>query len=419
MTKDFLYITQAFPDDKGGGTEQRAATNLRGLCGLGRVHLLRLGRRRPRGPAPDLSRLLASETYLGDIVSEHSKLFRSELQPSLVTRLTRRAWALSGILLPFTTKQAKAIRLALPVQRFGAIFAFQLTAACVARSLGVAGANSKWVLDWDFLESPNVVDWAKGRRGGRLSPLQWIAARFNQAKVRRIESNLLRTWDIHLCSSELDTHWLARRAKGKIVRSVTNAVSVPDQMPPYPVNTPPTVVYVASLSYWPNADGILHFLDEVWPRVRDHAPDARLNIVGRAPPAAVQSRSGVHGVTVTSDVPSVAPYYLKAHVAIVPLRFVMGSNLKLVEAMAYGRPVVSYASACKRLNVGPESGVFPVTNSAEFADTLVTLLRDQPMAYDMGTKAHAAAVVLFSKTVAHHQLAAAFDAVPSEVPRSA
>lgn len=101
------------------------------------------------------------------------------------------------------------------------------------------------------------------------------------------------------------------------------------------------LVFVGSMDWMPNIDGMQWFLDEILPLIRKEHPGCRLAIAGRRPPAALVERARELGVEVTGTVPDVRPYLWDSLVSIVPLRVGGGTRLKIFEAMAAGVPVVS------------------------------------------------------------------------------
>ncbi len=108
-------------------------------------------------------------------------------------------------------------------------------------------------------------------------------------------------------------------------------------------------VFVGSMDWMPNVDGVEWFLREVLPIIRASKPDARVAIVGRNPPASILSRQAEPGLSVTGTVPDVRPFLWQSAISIVPLRVGGGTRLKIFEAMAAGTPVVSTAIGAEGL----------------------------------------------------------------------
>ncbi len=138
------------------------------------------------------------------------------------------------------------------------------------------------------------------------------------------------------------------------------------------------IVMTGAMDYAPNRDAAHQLIAEIFPRVRQRVPEARLLIVGRdAPPDLV--RLGNHpGVTVTGFVPDVRPYLEEAAVFAAPLRFAAGIQNKLLEAMAMGLPVVASSLAADGLRT--EEGEQPPLAVADTADAFAGHLVDRLLA---------------------------------------
>jgi glycosyltransferase involved in cell wall biosynthesis len=132
-------------------------------------------------------------------------------------------------------------------------------------------------------------------------------------------------------------------------------------------------VFVGKMDYGPNADGADWLVREVWPRVRHHHPHARLRIVGANPPARLRARHGIEGVEITGEVPETGPYLAAADVVVVPLRRGGGTRLKVIEALAAGRPVVSTSIGIAGLDI-PQDLIRPADEATDFAARVVALL---------------------------------------------
>lgn len=137
----------------------------------------------------------------------------------------------------------------------------------------------------------------------------------------------------------------------------------------------PLVVFVGSMDWEANADGILWFTDQVWPRIAAARPDAVLRVVGRNPPARIRELASAQ-IEVTGTVPSVVEHLHAAAVVIVPLRIGGGTRLKIYEAMAARRPVVSTRVGAEGLDVAHGTDILLEDEPASFAGAVVRLLGD-------------------------------------------
>lgn len=118
------------------------------------------------------------------------------------------------------------------------------------------------------------------------------------------------------------------------------------------------LVFSGKMDYRPNVDATLWFADEIWPKIREQRSSTTWAIVGQKPHARLDRLRHLPGVTVTGWVESVRPYLAGAAVVIMPFRIGSGTRLKLIEAMAAGKAIVS-------TSVGAEG--FPVQHGQELA----------------------------------------------------
>jgi len=178
-----------------------------------------------------------------------------------------------------------------------------------------------------------------GGRGGRVRRL---FSAVNWRKMRREEHAVWERVDGVTVTSAADAARVRAARPGARVAVVPNAVDV-DRFRPRAGDPAPdrsTLLFFGALDYYPNLEGLLWFLDEVWPRVLESHPAARLRILGRRPPPALVARQGPR-VEVAGFVEDLRPSLAAAAGVIVPLRLGGGTRLKILEAMAMERPVVS------------------------------------------------------------------------------
>jgi sugar transferase (PEP-CTERM/EpsH1 system associated) len=136
------------------------------------------------------------------------------------------------------------------------------------------------------------------------------------------------------------------------------------------------LVFTGSMDWLPNEDAMLYFCRDVLPRIRAQEPQASIAIVGRAPTPAVARLAQESGVTVTGRVDDVRPYMAASAVYVVPLRIGGGTRLKIFEAMAMGKAVVSTTVGAEGLPVRDGEHLLLADDPDSFATAVVRLLRD-------------------------------------------
>jgi glycosyltransferase involved in cell wall biosynthesis len=135
-------------------------------------------------------------------------------------------------------------------------------------------------------------------------------------------------------------------------------------------------VFTGSMDWLPNEDGMQYFVQQILPRIREAEPDVTLSIIGRAPTPAVKRLADQAGIEVTGRVDDVRPHIAAGAIYIVPLRIGGGTRLKIFEAMAMGKAVVSTTIGAEGLPVTPGHDIVIADDPAEFARSVVDLIRD-------------------------------------------
>lgn len=208
----------------------------------------------------------------------------------------------------------------------------------------------------------------------------------NARWMRSYEPRVARTFDRVITVSNDDRAHLQRQAPDLRVDVVPNGVATRDLTPLPPHRGRPALVFVGTLSYRPCVDGAIWLVREILPLLRQTHPDVDVRIVGKQPTAEVLALAG-NGVVVAGEVDDVRPYYAHATLALAPLRAGGGSRLKILEAMALGRCVVSTTIGAEGLNVVPGEHLAIADDAAGFAAAIGRLLSDTARRDAMATAA--------------------------------
>jgi polysaccharide biosynthesis protein PslH len=139
---------------------------------------------------------------------------------------------------------------------------------------------------------------------------------------------------------------------------------------------PKHLAFVGSMDWMPNEDAVLFFCREILPRIRRVEPDVTLSIVGRSPTPAVRRLAQEAGVDVTGTVDDVRQHLGTACATIVPLRVGGGTRLKIFEAMAAGKAVVSTTIGAEGLPTESGRHLLIGDGAEAFAGAVLQVLRD-------------------------------------------
>jgi glycosyltransferase involved in cell wall biosynthesis len=216
-------------------------------------------------------------------------------------------------------------------------------------------------------------------------PYRRLYGSLNWRKLRREELSAFRAAEGICACSAADERRILADVPGARTRVIPNAANVDHyrSRPGDPAPDGRTVLFFGLLSTFPNIDGVKFLLDEIWPRIAAARPEARLKIAGANPSAELQAQAGPR-VEITGFIEDLRPHLASAAVVVVPLRFGGGTRLKIVEAMAMGRPVVSTRLGAEGIDAVPGKDILLEDEAAPFADAVIRLLDDAQRAGDMG-----------------------------------
>lgn len=196
-------------------------------------------------------------------------------------------------------------------------------------------------------------------------------------KMRRFERALGPEFDAVIAVSEQDRRTFEREYGWGHVHAVDTAVDSEYFRPPGgAAEDPGRVVFVGSMDWMPNQDGVKFFARQAWPRILGARPGARFQVVGRNAPADIRALGQLEGVEVTGTVPDVRPYLAGAAVVVVPLLVGGGTRIKIFEAMAMGKAVVSTTIGAEGLPVEPGEHLILADDPEDLAAAVVGLMGD-------------------------------------------
>jgi len=208
-------------------------------------------------------------------------------------------------------------------------------------------------------------------------------------KLPGYERRILSAFTHCLAVSDVDAARLRRLAPRAHVSVIPNGVDPDEFTPSAQTVQPDSLVFTASFTYAPNVDAMAFFCRQVLPRIRVAVPSVRLSIVGQHPGPEIQALQRLPGVEVTGRVPDVRPYLARAAVAVVPLRMGSGTRLKILEAMAMAKPVVSTPIGAEGLEVRAGYDIELARDPTAFADRTIALLHDAERRARLGERARA------------------------------
>jgi len=226
-------------------------------------------------------------------------------------------------------------------------------------------------------------------------PRRWLAALYSLMqwqKLRRYEAEACHRAQRVLACSPADAEALGRLVPGLQPITVPNGVDTqeyrPGVVPPASLGCPP-LVFTGKMDFRPNVDAMLWFCSAVLPVIRRAAPEVQLYVVGKNPHPRLAPLRQVPGVTLTGWVEDVRPYIAAGAVYVVPLLTGGGTRLKVLEAMAMGKAIVSTTLGCEGIHAAPGVEVILADEAPAFAAAVLSLLHDATQRERVGTAARA------------------------------
>lgn len=238
------------------------------------------------------------------------------------------------------------------------------------------------VLDIDDLESEKI---------GRLAVLHsWRSMRkyfemLEFLKLKAYERRILSQFDWVLVCSEKDRLYLVRSRRLPEIKVFSNGAEVSDcVLPSGARDDGSTLVFLGAMNYQPNEDAALYFIESILPLIRERLPSIRLIVAGKSPSPRLRTLHNGRDLLVTGYVEEKNQLFASCTVFVVPLRIGGGTRLKILETMAFGKPVVSTTIGCEGIDVKPVENILVADTPQDFAAACLNLLADETRRQALG-----------------------------------
>jgi polysaccharide biosynthesis protein PslH len=225
-------------------------------------------------------------------------------------------------------------------------------------------------------------------------PVRWPGAAYSFVqwrRLRRYEAQICRRADRVLAVSDADAAALRRLVPGLDAIVVPNGIDTQTYIPPPspPHTAGANLVFTGTMDFRPNVDAVLWFVRQVFPRIRKEMPEVRFVVVGQRPHRCLDPLRDDPAVMLTGWVEDTRPYIAESAVYVAPLRVGGGTRLKLLEAMAMGKPVVATRLGAEGYPVTDGCELLLADTPADFAAAVLSLLRAPERRIGLGQAARA------------------------------
>jgi polysaccharide biosynthesis protein PslH len=224
------------------------------------------------------------------------------------------------------------------------------------------------------------------------NPVKKLLYQVEFKKMLSYEQSVVRTVHHIVAVSEHDRYLMSEWTDSARITVVPTGVDLQQYRPgPASGAINPLVLFVGAMDWEPNVDAVEYFCRDIWPAIQAKVPAARFRITGRNPARRVQKLAS-SSVEVTGSVPSIVDHLRESAVVVVPLRVGGGTRLKIYEAMATGKAVVSTSVGAEGLDVHHGQDIVLADGPVAFAGAVTALLQDVELRrrYERGAAALAA-----------------------------
>jgi sugar transferase (PEP-CTERM/EpsH1 system associated) len=226
------------------------------------------------------------------------------------------------------------------------------------------------------------------RAGLEAHPLKKALLRRELLRMQRAETALCRKFDLVLTVSKEDRAYFENDFAAPPVRDLLTGVDTDYFSPRNGPRKPYNVVFVGAMDWFPNEDAVTFFVREVYPRVRKELPETTFTVAGRNPSKRVLRLAQQDAsLEVTGRVEDVRPFLARADCCIVPLRIAGGTRIKIFEAMAMGKPVVTTSVGAEGLPVIRDQEIILADDPGSFSAAVLRVLRDPAWVRQIGVAA--------------------------------
>lgn len=371
-----LCVMRMPPDANGHGGSQRALRLLEALSPHGQVHFVLVYRDQDfvcvNTPLDPILPLVASVTKInikewqgtmeamwGFIPGKLCDVIRMGSQEA--PRLSRR--------------QLDIIANHLPGRQFDIVFAGRVCSAFIVQGLIDRGLISvgRRIVDFDDIMSKFRL--RQIRTSSEMTFGQRLAGHVDALLIRLAERHIALKWDaVSVCTAE-DVASLKTSYPTSYVNKIPNVVDRPFLLPRR-ADGRFRILFVGNLSFSANTDGLRRFAIEGWQLLSVSVPTATLAIVGFNPTVEVQRLAREFGFSLHANVSALEPFYEECDVVIAPIFFGSGTRIKILEAMAYGRPVVSTTMGAEGMGLVNGKHLLIADTMLDFSRALVRIAQN-------------------------------------------
>lgn len=207
-------------------------------------------------------------------------------------------------------------------------------------------------------------------------------------KLKKYEKNNCPIFDINITCSDLDTQRLKEICQPPYTVAIANGVDTEYFKIQNKASIKKSIIFAGRLNAYTNRKAVLYLVETLWPQLKQRIPDLQCHIVGPNPPESIMvtsehdSHLHVHGF-----VDDVRDYLAEADIYICPITDGGGTKLKILDALAMGKPIVGHAEAFEGINIKQGHNAMIVSNVDEYCQAIEKIFADNELRNRLATQA--------------------------------
>jgi glycosyltransferase involved in cell wall biosynthesis len=265
------------------------------------------------------------------------------------------------------------------------------------------------------LESELLRRYALGLRPAPIRQYVLMQVRRLEALEREITPRL----SLNVMVSEADARGLRELAPRAVTKVIPNGTDVGYFQPHSGSHVPGRVAFIGPTYSFPNRDAVEYLLQDIWPEIRAGASNATLQLIGRHSPADHARYAAVPAVQPLGHIPDIRPPVGEAECCVVPIRIGGGTRLKILDAWAMGKAIVSTSIGCEGLEARDGENILIRDTAEGFAAAVVQVLRDPELRARLEQSARRTALETYAWDVVGRKLRAAYNELAGRPSASA
>jgi glycosyltransferase involved in cell wall biosynthesis len=402
---NLLWLSHMVPYPPKGGSLQRSFNLIRELAGRHDVHLIAFNQ---KAILPTEESVEESRRALG----EFCRSVRIVKAPSESSTFSRNAILLGNVFrpTPYSVDLLDTSDMHVAVEelcRTTKIDLIHCDAVELAQFLP-AGHSARTVLNHHNVESLLLQ---RRSRAMKNPVTRWYVS-LQAAKLQRYESSTLHRFDLNLAVSEGDRDDLLRLSPRARVVVIPNGVDLEYFRATETPVRPGELVFMGGMTWFPNRDAVEFFIDEIWPIVKSRLPQVHLSLIGRRPEI-IRAMTQDPEIAILGFVDDIRPQVANAEVVIIPIRVGGGTRLKILDAFACAKAVVSTRVGCEGIDVEHNKNILIGDSPEEFAREVIRVCTDSALREALGRGARLLVEEKYSWTTIGGELARQYESLAS------